>query len=121
MVTITTTIHIIACLTLIVVVLLQAGKGASIGASFGAGGSQTIFGGRGPATFFQKFTTVVAVVFLLTSIGLARFAKVSQSKSVIDSIPAELGTPATSSGDTATTEESPAPEKTDANSNQTTK
>lgn len=86
-------IHLIACAVLIGVILLQAGKGASMGAMFG-GGANTLFGGRGPATFFQKFTTVVALVFLATSIGLARFAKTSGEGSVIDMAPTPTLAPA---------------------------
>ena len=58
------------CFGLIGVVLLQSGKGAELGAAFG-GSCQTIFGSRGAATFMNKMTTVVAVVFMLTSLVLA--------------------------------------------------
>ncbi len=85
--TVLLTIHVIICAILMVVILLQSGKGAGIGASFGSGGSQTIFGGRGPATFFQKFTTITALIFLLTSVGLARLAKQESTHSVIDTTP----------------------------------
>jgi preprotein translocase subunit SecG len=63
-------IHIFACLFLITVVLLQSGKGAELGAAFG-GSSQTIFGSRGAATFLNKLTTIVAIVFMITSLVLA--------------------------------------------------
>ena len=63
-------VHIFVCLFLIAVVLLQSGKGAEIGAAFG-GSSQTLFGSRGAATFLSKMTTIVAVVFMLTSFVLA--------------------------------------------------
>jgi preprotein translocase subunit SecG len=63
-------IHVTVCLFLIAVVLLQSGKGAEMGAAFG-GSSQTIFGSRGAATFLSKLTTISAVVFMLTSLGLA--------------------------------------------------
>jgi preprotein translocase subunit SecG len=65
-----TVIHIIVCLFLIAVVLLQSGKGAEMGAAFG-GSSQTLFGSRGAASFLSKMTTVAAVVFMLTSLTLA--------------------------------------------------
>ena len=55
---------------LILVVLLQAGKGASMGAVFG-GSSQTIFGSSGPGTFLGKMTTAVAIIFMLTSLSLS--------------------------------------------------
>ena len=58
------------CFGLIGIVLLQSGKGAELGAAFG-GSSQTIFGSRGAATFMNKMTTVVAVVFMVTSLVLA--------------------------------------------------
>jgi preprotein translocase subunit SecG len=63
-------LHIIVCLFLIAVVLLQSGKGAEIGAAFG-GSSQTLFGSRGAATFLSKMTTIAAVVFMVTSLLLA--------------------------------------------------
>ena len=65
-------LHVMVSLALILVVLLQVGKGQSIGAAFGgAGSSQTFFGSRGPATFLSRLTTVSAAVFMLTSLGLA--------------------------------------------------
>jgi len=63
-------IHILVCLFLIAVVLLQSGKGAEIGAAFG-GSSQTLFGSRGAATFLSKMTTIAAVAFMVTSLLLA--------------------------------------------------
>jgi len=67
-------IHVLVCLLLVFIVLVQGGKGAEMGAAFGGGGSQTLFGGRGAATFLGKMTTVVAVVFMLTSLILAVLA-----------------------------------------------
>lgn len=67
-------IHFIVCIFMIIVILLQAGKGADIGAAFG-GGSQTVFGTRGAATFLSKVTTVSAIIFLMTSIYLAQLSK----------------------------------------------
>lgn len=66
-------IHIIVCLFLISIVLLQSGKGAELGAAFG-GSSQTIFGSRGGATFLNKMTTIAAIVFMITSLTLAVIA-----------------------------------------------
>jgi preprotein translocase subunit SecG len=65
-----TIVHVIMCLILIGIVLLQTGKGASMGAAFG-GGSNTLFGAAGPASFLNKLTTVAAVVFMITSFTLA--------------------------------------------------
>lgn len=69
-----TIVHIIVCLALVAVVLLQQGKGADIGAAFGAGASQTVFGGRGAGSFLSKLTTGAAIVFMLTSLTLTYFA-----------------------------------------------
>ena len=65
-----TVIHVAVCVILILVVLLQAGKGANMGAAFG-GSSQTVFGSSGPTTFLSKMTTWIAVVFMLTSLALS--------------------------------------------------
>ena len=66
------TVHVTVSLALILVVLLQVGKGQSIGAAFGgASSSQTFFGSRGPATFLSRLTAVSAALFMLTSLGLA--------------------------------------------------
>src|SRR5215468_10055767 len=62
-------IHVLACLFLIVVVLLQTGKGADMGAVFG-GGSQTLFGSGGAGNFLTKLTTATAIIFMLTSLIL---------------------------------------------------
>jgi preprotein translocase subunit SecG len=66
-------LHVVVCLILILVVLLQAGRGASMGAAFG-GASQTIFGSAGAGTFLGKMTTVVAIVFMLTTLSLSYFS-----------------------------------------------
>lgn len=78
-------VHLIVCLFLIVIVLIQGGKGAEMGAAFG-GSSQTLFGARGAATFFSKMTTVAAVVFMLTSFLLSIVQ--SRSGSVMNTVPA---------------------------------
>lgn len=78
------TFHVIVALTLILVVLLQVGKGQSIGAAFGgAGSSQTLFGSRGPATFLSHMTTIAAVIFMLTSLSLAYLSSHAQQRSAI--------------------------------------
>jgi preprotein translocase subunit SecG len=74
-------LHVLVSLFLIFVVLLQSGKGAEIGASFG-GSSQTLFGSRGSATFLNKLTTASAVIFMLTSLGLT-MVTTTKSASVI--------------------------------------
>lgn len=85
--TLFTIIHVLACLFLILVVLVQSGKGAEMGAAFG-GSSQTLFGSRGAATFLNKMTTVAAIIFMLTSLVLTMTT--SKGSSVIrQSMPAE--------------------------------
>lgn len=76
-------IHVLVSIFLVGVVLLQSGKGAEIGASFGGASSQTIFGSRGPGSFLGKLTTIAAVIFILTSFSLAFFGKRHVSSSVI--------------------------------------
>jgi preprotein translocase subunit SecG len=69
MLTIATIIHVLGCFALIFIVLLQHGKGAGIGAAFG-GSSQTVFGSTGAAPFLAKLTAGVAILFMVTSLGL---------------------------------------------------
>lgn len=66
-----TIIHVIVCLFLVVVVLLQSGKAADLAGAFGGMGSQTVFGPRGAATALSRATTISAVLFMLTSLGLS--------------------------------------------------
>lgn len=81
-------VHLLLCVFLIVVILLQAGKGADMGATFGAGGSQSLFGARGAATMLSKVTAVCAIMFLVTSLTLAGIHKnkigASEGKSVLE-------------------------------------
>jgi preprotein translocase subunit SecG len=69
-----TTIHVIVCLFLVVVVLLQSGKAADLAGAFGGMGSQTVFGPRGSATVLSKATTVAAALFMVTSLTLSIMA-----------------------------------------------
>ena len=73
--TVVIVIHLLMAMGLVVLVLLQHGKGADAGASFGSGASGTVFGSQGSATFLSRFTGVLAAVFFITSLGLAYFAK----------------------------------------------
>jgi preprotein translocase subunit SecG len=79
MITLVTIIHVIACLFLILVVLLQAGKGGGVGIAFGSAGSQQVFGGRGAGGFLEKLTAGSAIVFMLTSVTLAYKASKTES------------------------------------------
>ena len=83
-------VHIIVCISLILIVLLQKGKGASMGAAFG-GSSQTVFGSTGATSFMHKVTVTAAVIFMLTSLGLAFFAGRGAVSSVMEDV---KGTPA---------------------------
>lgn len=82
-----TVVHYLVSIILIGVILMQSGKGSDIGAAFGAGSSQTVFGGRGPATFLNKVTIVAAIIFLFTSITLSQLARKSATSSVVDTSP----------------------------------
>ncbi len=65
-----TTIHIIVCFILIIAVLLQSGKSADLAGAFGGIGSQTVFGPRGAGNILSKATTICAILFMVTSMGL---------------------------------------------------
>lgn len=75
-------IHLLACFSLILIVLLQSGKGQSMGAMFGGAGSQSLLGSTGASSFLTKATTAVAVIFMLTSLTLAYVSK-SEHESII--------------------------------------
>ncbi len=106
-------VHVFVCLALILIVLLQTGKGADMGASFGSSGSQTLFGASGAMTFLNKATTIVAVVFMVTCLLLAYISTNQTSSSIMKDEKApmeqkavtaettEQGTPATQVSDTA--------------------
>lgn len=78
-----TILHITVCIALIAVVLLQSGKGAEMGASFGASGSQSVFGAGGGSTFMSKVTTGAAIIFMLTSLTLAYLSGQPGSSSIM--------------------------------------
>jgi preprotein translocase subunit SecG len=69
-----TTIHVLVCLFLVIVVLLQSGKAADLAGAFGGMGSQTVFGPRGSATVLSKATTIAAALFMVTSLSLSIMA-----------------------------------------------
>ncbi len=75
-------VHICVCIALILIVLLQKGKGAGMGAAFG-GSSQTVFGSAGASDFLHKVTTITAILFMLTSLGLSFFFAQGRSSSSI--------------------------------------
>ena len=73
--TVVIVVHLLVAIGVVVLVLLQQGKGADAGASFGSGASATVFGSQGSTTFLSRFTAILAGVFFLTSLGLAFFAR----------------------------------------------
>jgi preprotein translocase subunit SecG len=83
-----TVLHVVACFVLIVVVLLQTGKGADIGAVFG-GSSQTIFGSSGAGNLLTRLTTWTAVVFMATSLLLTYASTQGLTTSIADTLPDE--------------------------------
>ncbi len=78
-----TMLHVAVSIFMIAVVLLQSGKGAEMGASFGSSGSQSVFGAGGGSTFLSKMTTGAAVIFMLTSLTLAYISGQPSSSSIM--------------------------------------
>ena len=79
------TFQVVLAIFLVVIILLQQGKGATAGASFGAGASSTVFGSRGSASFLSRATSIAATLFLLNSMALAYFyGQVGEESSVLD-------------------------------------
>src|SRR5499433_4627904 len=85
-------IHVFACGFLILVVLLQTGKGADMGAVFG-GSSQTLFGSSGAGNFLTKLTSATAIIFMLTSLSLTYGAAKRTTRSIFDSAPKSAPAP----------------------------
>lgn len=80
-------IHVLAAVAIVVLVLLQQGKGADMGAAFGGGGSQTVFGSQGSANFLSRATALLAAVFFFTSISLAYiYGQSTETQSVTDQV-----------------------------------
>jgi len=104
MTTLITLIHVLVCFVLIIAVLLQSGKSADLAGAFGGGGSQSVFGPRGAASLLSKATTICAILFMFTSLGLWIISAKGE-KSVLrgEDAPAQEATAAT---------ETPKPEET---------
>lgn len=84
-------IHVLVCVALIGLVLIQQGKGAEAGAAFGSGASATIFGSRGSASFLTRITAILATLFFVTSLTLSYFlGKHLETKSVMEKAPTPL-------------------------------
>ena len=88
MTTILIVLHVVVCLFLICIVLLQHGKGADIGATFG-GSNQSLFGTEGPLPLLNKITTLAAIIFMATSVALAYISANKSSGSVMGRLPAQ--------------------------------
>ena len=118
MTTILTVAHISVSLFLIIIVLLQHGKGADAGAAFGGGGSsQSLFGSDGPVPLLNKITTASAIVFMVTSVSLAYVSSTSSTGSMMNAVPQAMVEEKTESAaeniipmPAATEESTPAPE-----------
>ncbi len=76
-------VHVLAAIAVTALVLLQQGKGAEMGASFGSGASQTLFGSSGSGNVLTKSTTILATVFFITSLSLAVMARQAADLSVL--------------------------------------
>jgi preprotein translocase subunit SecG len=88
-------VHVIVCVILVLVVLLQSGRGADLAGAFGGGATQTAFGSRGPASFLSKMTTIAAIVFMVTSIALSMIVTKKQSaKSILETTTQQKAQPA---------------------------
>jgi len=84
-------LHVVACLFLIAVVLLQQGKGQDLASAFGGGGTQTAFGPRGSATVLSRATTILAGLFMVTSLALSIVRP--QASGVLDQVPEAAASP----------------------------
>ena len=113
-------VHVIVCIALILIVLLQTGKGADMGAAFGGGASNTLFGSTGATTFLGKATTAAAIIFMITSLTLAYTSSRKMGGSVMNNVktpgvqqtvPAEDDTKKPV-GQTETTDKKPTPPAT---------
>ncbi len=99
MYTLVVILHVVVSVALILVILLQTGKGADIGAVFGGGSSQTLFGSSGPTSFLSKLTAAAAISFMCTSLFLAYFSGGRPTASIMKggapgpSMPGPVGQP----------------------------
>ena len=99
--TVVTVLHVIVCIFLATVVLLQQGKGSDVSAVFG-GSSQTLFGSSGAGNLLTKLTSASAIIFMITSLTLTYGAAKQSTKSLFDSTPAATPTPSATPEDAST-------------------
>ena len=104
-----TVIHVLLCVFMIFVILLQPGKDAGMGAALGGGAATSAFGGRGAVTFLSKLTAVCAGLFFLTSLGLSFVGVRSSVTSSLLTKPAPAAAPAPATGSTPPASAAPAP------------
>ena len=117
MYTLIVVLHVIVSIAMILIILLQTGKGSDIGAVFGGGSSQTLFGSTGPTSFLSKLTAAAAILFMITSLFLAYFSGSGSVSSIMRSGapaqavpgPAQLPGGAPPAGMPATPPAAPAP------------
>ena len=100
-----TVLHVMVCLVLVIVVLLQQGKGADVGAVFGGGASNTVFGSRGAGNFLTRLTTGAALLFMVSSLSLSYLANTGLTGGLFEEEAPPAGVltpaPAESTGETA--------------------
>jgi len=102
-------IHIIAAVGIVVLVLLQHGKGADMGAAFGSGSAGSLFGSAGAANFLSRTTAVLAAVFFVSSLALTYLSAPSKSGGVTESLAVPAGKPESKPAAPATSAPAPAP------------
>src|SRR5215471_1070427 len=90
-------IHVFVCVFLMFVVLLQQGKGGGMGAAFGGGAAQQVFGGRGAGNILTRATTICAGIFILTSVGLA-YQSLSNDRAMVEKVKEEEAAKSTGRG-----------------------
>jgi preprotein translocase subunit SecG len=103
-----TVLHVMVSIVLVVVVLLQHGKGADIGAVFGGGASSTVFGSRGAGNFLTKLTTASALLFMVTSLSLAYLSNSTATQEIFEDQPAAVTEPAPGAADPSAPATAPA-------------
>ena len=88
--TVVLVIHSLVAVSIVALILLQQGKGADAGASFGGGASNTVFGSLGAAPFLTKLTAILAIIFFITSLGLAVLANNAAKKTFVIDVPSAI-------------------------------
>lgn len=112
-------VHVVIAVALVGLVLVQQGKGADAGAAFGGGASQTVFGSQGSGNFLTKTTTMLALMFFVTSFALAVYAKQNAALAAVAGIPVLQVSPEKKDSEAGKVETSPALEQNTGAENQT--